>query len=83
MALPPLPNPHVMPFAGQDIRTLIDLQAATRPDRVFLIWEPFDGPGASWTYAQFAERIRRFAAGLQARGVKPGDRVLVHLDNGP
>lgn len=83
MALPPLPNPHVMPFAGQDIRTLIDLQAATRPDRVFLIWEPFDGPGASWTYAQFAERIRRFAAGLQARGVKPGDRVLVHLDNCP
>ncbi len=83
MPAPALANPHVMPFAGQDIRSLVDLQARLRPDHPFLIWEPFNGPGATTTFAAFADRIRRFAAALVARGVKPGDRILVHLDNGP
>ena len=71
------------PFEGQDIRTLIDDQAARRGEHPFLIWEPFEGEGASWSYARFAEAVRRFAAGLQARGVRPADRVIVHLDNCP
>lgn len=83
MPAPPLAAPHAMPFSGQDIRTLIDLQARVRGDKTFLIWEPFNGPGSSWTFAAFAERVRRFAAGVAARGVKPRDRVLVHLDNSP
>jgi crotonobetaine/carnitine-CoA ligase len=74
---------HVQPFAGQDIRTLIQVRARTRADHPFLIWRPFDGPGTRWTYAQFADRVARFAAGLHARGVRPGDRILVHLDNCP
>ncbi len=43
----------------------------------------FEGEGATWSYAQFGNAVRRFAAGLQARGVRPGERVLVHLDNCP
>lgn len=76
------PTP-INPFAGQDARTLIDTQAARRGDHPALIWEPFEGEGRTWSYAQLADAIRRFAAGLQARGVKPADRVLVHLDNCP
>lgn len=71
------------PFEGMDLRTLIDAQVAQRGDHPCLIWEPFDAEGRTWSYAGFAEAIRRFAAGLQARGVKPADRVLVHLDNCP
>ena len=73
------------PFAGQDIRTLIAAQATLRANHPFLVWEPFDGPdiGKTWTYAQFADRVARIAAGLSARGIKPGDRVLIHLDNCP
>ena len=71
------------PFDGQDIRTLIDNQAAHRGEHPFLIWEPFEGESRTWTYAEFAQTLRRFAAGLEARGVKPADRVLVHLDNCP
>ncbi len=66
-----------------DIRTLIDAQAARRGEHPFLIWEPFEGVGRTWSYAAFAGALRRFAAGLQARGVRPGSRVLVHLDNCP
>lgn len=81
--LPALADRHVQPFAAQDIRTLLEVQAQLRRDHPFLIWHPFSGQGRSWTYGQFLERIRRFAAGLHSRGVRPGDRVLVHLDNCP
>src|SRR5206468_84473 len=71
------------PFEGMDIRTMVDGQAALRGDHPFLIWEPFQGEGRTWSYADFALTLRRFAAGLRARGVAPGNRVLVHLDNCP
>lgn len=74
---------HMNPFAGQDIRTLLQAQAACRADHPFMVWRPFDGPRTQWTYAQFAARVARFAAGLHARGLRAGDRVLVHLDNCP
>ncbi len=76
------PRP-LTPFEGMDIRTLIDEQASERGERPFLVWEPFEGAGRTWTYADFAEAVRRFAAGLHVRGVAPGDRVIVHLDNCP
>jgi carnitine-CoA ligase len=70
-------------FENMDIRTLIDGQSVQYGDRPFLIWEPFEGEGSSWTYSVFASRIRRFAAGLQALGIHPGDRVIVHMNNSP
>ena len=74
---------HMQPFANQDIRSLVQARAATRADHPYLVWRPFAGPRRQWTYAQFAQRVARFAAGLHARGVRDGDRVLVHLDNCP
>src|SRR6266702_2308885 len=35
----------------------------------------------SWNYRELAERIARLAGGLRARGLKPGDRVLLALEN--
>jgi carnitine-CoA ligase len=74
---------HFNPFSGQDIRTLLLARALTRADHPFLVWRPFDAPRQVWSYASFTERVQRFAAGLQARGIRPGERVLVHLDNCP
>ena len=65
-------------FEGQDIAWLVDHWATHRPDKVFLIWEPKDGPSRSWTYAEFAEETKALAAGLAARGVGVGDMVLIH-----
>lgn len=76
-------NAHVTPYGGMDVRTLLQTQAAVRANHPFVIWEPLDGATRSWTYREFVDRIARVAAGLHARGVRAGDRVLVHLDNCP
>ena len=36
-----------------------------------------------WSYRRVAETARRFARELEARGVAPGDRVLIRAENGP
>lgn len=71
------------PFEGMDIRSLIDARAVAHADRDFIVWAPLEGEGYTVTYHDFAARVRRFAAGLQARGVEPGERLLIHLDNCP
>lgn len=37
----------------------------------------------SWTYADLDGLVNRLAAGLAARGIRPGDRVALLLPNGP
>jgi crotonobetaine/carnitine-CoA ligase len=76
-----LPPGHIGPFAGLDVPWLLRLRAETRRDHRFLIWAPFDAPARPWTYGEFHERVGALAAGLAARGVKPGECVLIHLDN--
>jgi crotonobetaine/carnitine-CoA ligase len=71
----------VDPFAGLDVPWLLRMRAETRRDHPFLIWAPFDAPARKWSYGQFHDRVGALAAGLVARGVRPGDYVLIHLDN--
>jgi crotonobetaine/carnitine-CoA ligase len=70
-------------FAGQDIPWLLETWANRQPDKVLLIWEPRHGEVRRWTYAQFWLEVRQLGAGLVARGVRPGDKVLLHADNCP
>ena len=79
----PVTGMPVTGLEGQDVATLIDHRAASRGDHPFLIWEPFEGAGERWSYADLGAKARRFAAGLQARGVAVGDAILIHLDNRP
>lgn len=71
------------PFDAMDIRSLILSQARQRPNKVFLIWAPDETSEQTWTYSEFADSVSRFAAGLEARGVALGDRVMVHSNNCP
>ena len=71
----------VGPFAGMDVPWLSRMRSETRRDHPFLIWAPFDAPARSWSYSEFHERTGALAAGFKARGVRPGEFVLIHLDN--
>jgi crotonobetaine/carnitine-CoA ligase len=72
------------PFVGMDVMTLLERRVATRGDHPYLIWDPPGETGPrTWTYAEFADEVAAVAAGLAARGVKAGDRILIHLVNCP
>ncbi len=71
------------PFDGMNLDLLLQARQQERPDHPFLIWAPLDGDTKTWTYRQFAADAARLAGGLAARGIGPGDRVLVHFENCP
>lgn len=71
------------PFNDYDVPHLVDARAQQRAEHPFLIWEPFEGPTQTWTFARFAHDVASLAGGLAKRGIKAGDFVLVHLDNCP
>ncbi len=71
----------VGPFANLDVPWLLRMRAEVRRDHPFLIWAPFDAPARRWSYGEFHERVGALAAGLVKRGIKPGEYVLIHLDN--
>lgn len=58
-----------------NVVALLDAQAARVPDRAALI-EPHGTGSRTTTFAQLRHRTERIAAGLCARGLRPGDRVL-------
>ncbi|MBT8453452.1 MAG: AMP-binding protein [Deltaproteobacteria bacterium] len=70
-------------FRGMDVPWLLDQWVGRQPDETFLIWAPFDGDEQAFTYAELSLAAKRFAAGLQKRGVGAGDFVLMHLENSP
>jgi crotonobetaine/carnitine-CoA ligase len=83
MTRPTLRDPRLHPFAGQDLPSLMDLQASRQGARPFLIWKPESGAERRWSYAQFAADTMRLAKGLAKRGILKGDRLLIHLENCP
>ena len=81
--MPALRSPLIHPFSNFDVPHLLRVHVEARPDHPFLIWEPFEGEARVWSYARFEHEVRQVAAGLKKRGVKQGERVLIHLDNCP
>jgi long-chain acyl-CoA synthetase len=39
--------------------------------------------GIAWTYEDLVDEVESVACGLSARGVRPGDRVVLHMTNVP
>ena len=68
---------------GQDIPWLLAHWAEQRGGHPVLVWEPSEGEGRSWTYAELWADTRRLAAGLAARGIGRDDKVLIHAENCP
>lgn len=57
--------------------------ASERFGDVVALRNPHAKPEVAITYTQLAEQMRLFAAGLQALGVKVGDRISLISDNSP
>ena len=76
-----VPNFHA--YVGKDIGWLLRQQAELKGEKDFLIWEPFDGDRRKWSYAQFLAQIEAHAAGLISRGMRPGDMLVLHMNNSP
>jgi crotonobetaine/carnitine-CoA ligase len=70
-------------FASKDVPWLAKLWADQTPDKIYLAWEPKEGETRNWTYKQFWDEINTVACGLIAKGVKKGDKLLIHAENCP
>lgn len=71
------------PFTGKDVPWLVDMQATLRPSANCLVWESFAGPRRTWTFAEFAQETKAYAAGLVDHGITAEDTVIIHLENCP
>jgi len=67
-----------MPLVPKPLYTLVDETAARIPDRIAI-----DFLGKTLTYGELLSAINEVAAGLQARGLKKGDRIGLLLPNTP
>jgi acetyl-CoA synthetase len=52
-------------------------------DKVAIIWESEQGETKTYTYADLAREVNRFANVLKSQGVQRGDRVTVYLSRVP
>ena len=66
------------PLLGVTIGEQLDLTAARFPDNEALV---VPHQGVRWRYSDFKERVDRFAAGLLALGLEPGDRIGIWSPN--
>lgn len=70
-------------FRNENIGTLLKGWVNKHPDKVFCYWHPFSGESRTWTYQEFWQDACAVAGGLQQRGVKVADKVILHCDNSP
>ncbi|MEM8804822.1 MAG: AMP-binding protein [Cyanobacteria bacterium P01_G01_bin.38] len=57
--------------------------AAQKFGSVTALHDPHSSPPVKLTYAELAEQIKTFAAGLQSLGIQPGEKVALFSDNQP
>lgn len=57
--------------------------AATTPDKpaLIVIAAPGAPPAEIWTYADLEAAVLRVAGALRQKGLEPGDRIMIRLDN--
>ena len=71
--------------AGRTVPTLFRDTVASRANEVAVRWRPpgSDTATATMTWAEYADKACRVAAGLEAIGVRPGQRIVLMMRNRP
>ena len=75
--------PGAVWFPGARLNYAERLFRGKPDDRVAIVHASEAREPAEWTWGELREQTRRIRAGLQARGVGPGDRVAAYLPNVP
>jgi len=57
----------------------LDRHLKTQPDKTAIIFEADDGKITRISYKGLYHEVCRFANALKAKGIKPGDRVLIYM----
>jgi long-chain acyl-CoA synthetase len=70
--------PESIDYPTTTMPAILEEQARKRPDHTALIFKD-----TKIAFREYNEAVDRFAAALQGLGVKPGDRVAIHLPNCP
>jgi crotonobetaine/carnitine-CoA ligase len=65
------------------LRRQLEAMAGSDPTRTWLIFEDRDGGVRRYTYAEFARRVQQAAGVLAELGLRPGDKLVLHLANCP
>jgi crotonobetaine/carnitine-CoA ligase len=68
---------------NRTIRRALEHKARALPDKPFLIFEDRDGSVRRWTYSELDREVNRAAHALLRAGVRPGDKLNLHLYNVP
>ncbi len=77
-----IPFSHLdVPFTS--IGNMLERQAASRPDRIWMIYYDDDGSRREISYGEFRDAVRNAAAFLASEGIAAGDRVATIAHNHP
>lgn len=72
-----------LPSGRETVFDVLARIAAAHPQSNFLTFENDDGSVQERTFSQMRDSALRAAAALQRRGLRGGDRLHLHLGNGP
>ena len=70
------------PDFGLNLVDLFEKSAAAGGDKPFL-WGKVDGSYRPWSWTDVRDQVQRLSQALRAKGLKPGDRVLLVSENRP
>lgn len=70
------------PDFGRNLVDMFEKSAAAGGEKPFL-WGKVDGSYQPWSWARVRNRVHRLARAFRAKGLKPGDRVLLVCENRP
>ena len=65
------------------IRRELESKVQRHPNKTWLLYEASDGSTSQLTYGEFEQRAYQAARVLTELGVRPGDKITLHLTNCP
>jgi carnitine-CoA ligase len=69
--------------SDRTLRTELEQRVQAHPERTWLTFEAVDGSVTAFSYGAFLEQVYRASNMLIELGVRPSDRILLHLANSP